>query len=194
MTSSQLIFGKMSNVLFLHLLPEPHINCHELQYRNYKVLKTTTKAKSLAVCNISVGDMYCHALTFYLEELKRKESNLAKGVSSARDHQTYRNDKSSNHVGISLILPAPQEFPLFRPLPKAASDRKDIFEAIQEEMGAIGKTEEDRIAMFASDSDAESVSSFLSNEKKTLEETGDLVKRNERLFGNVSLSFFPIPW
>jgi vacuolar-type H+-ATPase subunit E/Vma4 len=79
-------------------------------------------------------------------------------------------------------------------LPKAASDRKDIFEAIQEEMGAIGKTEEDRIAMFASDSDAESVSSFLSNEKKTLEETGDLVKRNERLFGNVSLSFFPIPW
>ena len=152
------------------------------------MLKTTTKAKSLAVCNISVGDMYSHALTFYLEQLKCKESNLAKGVSATR------NSVEDDQPGMPLILPAPQEFPLFRPLTKSTSDRKDIFEAINEEMVAIQKTEEERIAMFASDSDAESDSSFLNEGTNVDEETGDLIRRNERLFGSVSLSFFPIPW
>ena len=149
------------------------------------MLKTTTKAKALAVCKISVGDMYCHALTFYHEQLKRTEANLAKGVSSAPQGEQQR---------MSLILPAPQEYPLFRPLKVSKNDRKDIFEAINEEMVAIQKTEEDRIAMFASDSDAESDSSFLNEGKSTDEEIGDLIKKNERLFGSVSLSFFPIPW
>jgi hypothetical protein len=149
------------------------------------MLKTTTKAKALAVCKISVGDMYCHALTFYHEQLKRTEANLAKGVSPAPQGEQQR---------MSLILPAPQEYPLFRPLQVSKNDRKDIFEAINEEMVAIQKTEEDRIAMFASDSDAESDSSFLNEGKSTDQEIGDLIKKNERLFGSVSLSFFPIPW
>jgi len=149
------------------------------------MLKTTTKAKALAVCKISVGDMYCHALTFYHEQLKRTEANLAKGVSPAPQGEQQR---------MSLILPAPQEYPLFRPLKISKNDRKDIFEAINEEMVAIQKTEEDRIAMFASDSDAESDSSFLNEGKSTDQEIGDLIKKNERLFGSVSLSFFPIPW
>ncbi len=151
------------------------------------MLKTTTKAKALAVCKISVGDMYCHALTFYHEQLKRTEANLAKGVSPTPQGEQQR---------MSLILPAPQEYPLFRPLKVSKNDRKDIFEAINEEMVAIQKTEEDRIAMFASDSDsdAESDSSFLNEGKSTDQEIGDLIKKNERLFGSVSLSFFPIPW
>ena len=149
------------------------------------MLKTTTKAKSLAVCKISVGDMYCHALAFYHEQLKRTEANLAKGVSPALQGEQQR---------MSLILPAPQEYPLFRPLKISKYDRKDMFEAINEEMVAIQKTEEDRIAMFASDSDAESDSSFLNEGKSADEETGDLIQKNERLFGSVSLSFFPIPW
>lgn len=149
------------------------------------MLKTTTKAKALAVCKISVGDMYCHALTFYHEQLKRTEANLAKGVSPTPQGEQQR---------MSLILPAPQEYPLFRPLKISKNDRKDIFEAINEEMVAIQKTEEDRIAMFASDSDAESDSSFLNEGKSTDQEIGDLIKKNERLFGSVSLSFFPIPW
>ncbi len=149
------------------------------------MLKTTTKAKALAVCKISVGDMYCHALTFYHEQLKRTEANLAKGVSPTPQGEQQR---------MSLILPVPQEYPLFRPLKISKNDRKDIFEAINEEMVAIQKTEEDRIAMFASDSDAESDSSFLNEGKSTDQEIGDLIKKNERLFGSVSLSFFPIPW
>ena len=153
------------------------------------MLKTTTKAKSLAVCKISVGDMYCHALTFYHEQLKRIEANLAKGVSPAP-----KGEQQTGHTSMSLILPAPQEYPLFRPVKVSKNDRKDIFEAINEEMVAIQKTEEDRIAMFASDSDAESDSSFLNEGKSTDEEIGDLIKKNERLFGSVSLSFFPIPW
>lgn len=142
----------------------------------------------LAVCNISVGDMYSHALTFHLEQLKRVESNLARGALPTHHHH---DDQSTD---MSLVLPAPQEFPLFRPLTKSKSDRKDIFEAISEEIVAIGKTEEDRVAMFASDSDAESDSSLAGGKKTDDEGTEDLVSRNERLFGNVSLSFFPIPW
>jgi hypothetical protein len=166
--------------------------CHEF-YRNHKTLKTTPKAKALAVCKISVGDMYSHAYTFYLEQLKRVESNLARGVSPT--HAPLGEPTQHHHDDQSLVLPAPQEFPLFRPLAKLTSDRKDIFEAIKEEMVAIEKTEEDRVAMFASDSDAESDASFLNSERKTEDEgTEDLVSRNERLFGNISLSFFPIPW
>jgi len=157
------------------------------------MLKNTPKATALAVCNISVGDMYYHALTFYLEQLKRVESNLAKGVSS--NHSALGEPTQHHHDDQSLVLPSVQEFPLFRPLAKLSSDRKDIFEAINEELVAIEKTEEDRLAMFASDSDAESDSSFLSSGRKTEDEgTEDLLSRNERLFGNISLSFFPIPW
>jgi len=164
------------------------ISNHDL-LRNHRTLKTTPKAKALAACNISVGDMYSHALTYYLEQLKRVESNLASGASPTHHHDA---DRSSD---TSLLLPAPQEFPLFRPLKKSKSDRKDIFEAISEEIAAIKKTEEDRAAMFASDSELESDSSFVSTGRKADDEgTEDLVSRNERLFGSVSLSFFPIPW
>jgi len=159
-----------------------------INFWNHKTLKHTPKAKVLAVCNISVGDMYSHALTFHLEQLKRVESNLARGALPTHHHH---DDQSTD---MSLVLPAPQEFPLFRPLTKSKSDRKDIFEAISEEIVAIGKTEEDRVAMFASDSDAESDSSLAGGKKTDDEGTEDLVSRNERLFGNVSLSFFPIPW
>lgn len=190
------------------------LRCSDLQlsdiisihFWNHKTLKNTPKAKSLAVCNISVGDMYSHALVFYLEQLKRVESNLAKGVSPTHNARniasrvTSPNEPTQHHhddqsSDASLVFPAPQEYPLFRPLIKSKYDRKDIFEAIYEEMVAITKTEEDRVAMFASDSDAESDSSFLNSGRKTKDdETEDLVSRNERLFGNVSLSFFPIPW
>lgn len=133
--------------------------------------------------------MYTHALTYHLEQLKQVEANLARGASPTYHHH---DDRSSD---TTLLLPAPQEFPLFRPLKKSKGDRKDIFEAISEEIAAIKKTEEDRVAMFASDSEVESDSSFISTGKKTDdEETDDLVSRNERLFGSVSLSFFPIPW
>ncbi len=133
--------------------------------------------------------MYAHALRYYLEQLKQVESNLAKGAVPAHHHLANQSSDTA------LLLPAPQEFPLFRPLKKSKGDRKDIFEVISEEIAAIKKTEEDRVAMFASDSDAESDSSFISTGKKTDDEDADdLVSRNERLFGSVSLSFFPIPW
>ena len=158
-----------------------------INFWNHKMLKTTPRAKALAVCNIYVGDMFSHALTFYQEQLKRVELNLAKGTSPA-------NQQSDERIS-DLILPAPQEFPLFRPLTKLKSDCKDVFEAINEEMIAIEKTEEERLAMFVSDSDEESESSLAGGRRKKKDNgVEDLVSRNERLFGNVSLSFFPIPW
>ena len=71
----------------------------------------------------------------------------------------------------------------------------NIFEAINEEMEGIREAEE---ALNALDSDSASDysdSSFLFGTmgKKAKEEDGSsIVKGNERLFGSISLSFFPI--
>lgn len=106
-----------------------------------------------------------------------------------------------------IIIPAPQEFSLFRP---AASKAKpfagDIFEAISEEMVSIRDAEEERQNALLNDSDSlgsdRSDSSFLfagvggvGGGKKSKKEDGSkMVRSNERLFGSVSLSFFPVLW
>ena len=63
-------------------------------------------------------------------------------------------------------------------------------------MAAIEKSEEDKFAVFDSDSsESDSDTSFLDDGGKAKDEDpASLVKANERLFGSVSLSFFPIPW
>lgn len=97
----------------------------------------------------------------------------------------------------SLITPVTQECALFRPCRKQKSDQRDIFDAIGEELAAIEKSEQNKLAMFDSDSsESDSDDSFLNDAEKK-NKKGDpagVVKANERLFGSISLSFFPIPW
>ena len=150
--------------------------------RNYRGLKaSTTRATPLGVCKLSVGDMYASVLQIYEEQLKRKESNLS-GKAATAD---------------SLIIPPPQECALFRPCKTPTTGRRNIFDAIGEELAAIKKSEEDKFAFFNSSdsSDSDSDSSFLGGENKAKgEDPASVVKANERLFGSISLSFFPIPW
>ena len=72
----------------------------------------------------------------------------------------------------------------------------NIFEAINEEMEGIREAEEAALNALDSDSASDySDSSFLFGAmgKKAKEEDGSsIVKGNERLFGSISLSFFPI--
>lgn len=159
-----------------------------INFWNHRGLKAaTTRAKPLGVCNLSVGDIYSSVLEFYEEQLRRKESNLSlETVASNTD---------------SLIIPALQECALFRPCKKSTRGNNDMFDVIHEEMEAIEKIEEDRLLQtFDSESSSESDSddsSFLGGElgKKAKEEDlASLINANERLFGSVSLSFFPIPW
>lgn len=154
-----------------------------LFFRNYHGLKSaTTKNRTpLGVCKLSVGDMYSSILFFYNEQLKRKESNLVVETSTAD----------------SLIVPVPQECALFKSCKRRERDCKDVFEAIGDEMEAIEKNEEDAFNLLHSDSSGSDSddTSFLGGGKKTKEEDpASVVKANERLFGSVSLSFFPIPW
>ena len=152
--------------------------------RNNRGLKaSTTRATPLGVCKLSVGDMYASVLQIYEEQLKRKESSLsAKAATASAD---------------SLIIPPPQECALFRPCKIQTTGSRNIFDAIGEELAAIKMSEEDKFAFFHSSdsSDSDSDSSFLGGENKAKEEDpASVVKANERLFGSISLSFFPIPW
>lgn len=150
--------------------------------RNNRGLKaSTTRATPLGVCKLSVGDMYASVLQIYEEQLKRKESSLSAKAATAD----------------SLIIPPPQECALFRPCKIQTTGRRNIFDAIGEELAAIKMSEEDKFAFFHSSdsSDSDSDSSFLGGENKAKEEDpASVVKANERLFGSISLSFFPIPW
>jgi len=152
-----------------------------INFWNHNGLKSaTTRAKPLGQCKLSIGDIYTSALHLYQEQLRRKESNLLTG----------------DAVTDSLIVPVPQECALFRLVKKAKPAYRDIFDAIGEEMAAIEKSEEDKFAVFDSDSsESDSDTSFLDDGGKAKDEDpASLVKANERLFGSVSLSFFPIPW
>mmetsp|Transcript_14029 Transcript_14029/g.30244 ORF Transcript_14029/g.30244 Transcript_14029/m.30244 type:complete len:114 (-) Transcript_14029:92-433(-) len=111
--------------------------------------------------------------------------------------------KESNLLGEnagagSLIIPVPQDYALFKPCKKQSPDHKDILDVIGEELSAIEKSEEDKFTMFDSDSSGSDSddSTFLGGggKKKKEEDLSSVVKANERLFGNISLSFFPIPW
>lgn len=153
-----------------------------LLVRNNRGIKaTTTRATPLGVCKLSVGDMYYSVLNTYEEQLRRKESNLS---TEAADID-------------SLIVPPPQECAMFRPSKAQTKDRRDIFDAIGEELAAIEKSEQDNFAAYDSSSESsDSDISFLDGGgKKTKEkDPADIIKANERLFGSISLSFFPVPW
>lgn len=141
----------------------------------------TTKAKPLAVCKLNVGDIYSHLLQYSREKLIRREANLS----------------GDSTPDSSLIFPAPQEVSLFRPLKTSATVQGEIFDAIGEELGAIRKKYGDDIVnMYSSDSsDSDSDSSFLDDGTTVKkEDLGSIVTANERLFGSISLSFFPVPW
>ena len=126
-------------------------------------------------------------LRYYSEVLLRQDRIL----SSAMNDPEFAPDSED------LITPAIQECPMFRPVKKSVNNNDSIFSAISDEMAAIQQSEQDTMRMFDSESeDSDSDDSFLNEngKHKKVEDIASLVKANERLFGNVSLSFFPIPW
>ena len=73
----------------------------------------------------------------------------------------------------------------------------DIFEAIGEEMDSIREADEKSFHLDSNlvQSDSEDNSLFEEAAKKaTMLDGSNIFSSNERLFGNISLSFFPILW
>lgn len=145
--------------------------------------------------------MYSSILHFYREQLKDLETTLAEHITNESNGTLTTNlTKNASDIGAnkkSLTIPAPQDFPLFRPA-KAKLFTGDVFDAIREEMESIKEADEmakDRLGSSYAPSDSED--SFLldgeDTESMMLNESNS-PSSNERLFGNISLSFFPVLW
>jgi hypothetical protein len=140
-------------------------------------------------------------LHYYRERLNDIEAKLSDEITSRSSLHPCADAKSQagSNTGTqkkTLIVPAPQEYSLFRPV-KGKVFVGDIYEAIGEEMEAIREAEEDKVNKEDFDSaQSESDVSFLlggSTGKKTkVQDKSEIVRANERLFGSVSLSFFPV--
>ena len=168
-----------------------------IQFRNNKTIKSApgSSSKLSGVCILTVVDMHSMILNYYRERLNDIESSLAEEITS-RSSQTPIGDLKCGTQKKTLTIPAPQEYSLFRPV-KAKMFCGDIYEAIGEEMQAIREAEEEAFKKGHSDSSqSESDASFLiggsSSKKGKVQDRSEIVRANERLFGSVSLSFFPV--
>jgi len=165
---------------------------------NTKMLKSaTTKTKPLAVCKLTVGDIYASIFNYYKQQLSEKESRLSTIFAKNSEDLFSQNteDANQNKRNKSIIIPPPQEFAMFRPGKDSKSPRKTNLEAIGEELASIKKDMDDFLNDFDSESsETDSDSSFLGGEKEKEESIGSVIKANEKLASSISLSFFPIPW
>jgi hypothetical protein len=161
-----------------------------IQFRNNKN-GLNTSSSTLGTCKVRVGDIYSNLLRLHQSELLRKESRLSEEHVYSPDEITTQNASTKSP---SLIVPAPQEFTLMRPPKKLGKPLEDVFEAITNEMRDIERCEEELKKTLESES-IHSDSSFPGNGiKKKEEDTKSILNKNERLFGYISLSFFPIKW
>lgn len=170
-------------------------------------MKTGETRQPLAVCKLTVGDIYLSILHFYAEQLAKTELNLSEDITN-NTNELFNPTLTSPSVGdrsaktSSVIIPAPQEYSLFRPPRKtrpakeSISVQDDFFETIGAELASIQKAEEDARSVLDTESlQSDSDSSFLGGGAKTKDEgNSSLANGSERLFGSISLSFFPVPW
>ena len=166
-----------------------------IQFRNNRVLQSPG-SKPSGECTLTVGDMYTSIVLLYKEQLNNIELKLGQEVfknTITSDTQNTSSVTSRGSQKKSLIIPAPQEYSLFRPARgKKPPPMDNIFDAITEEMDSIKKKEADALdsdSVLSSGSD-----SFLGEvgRKAKAVDFQQMPKSNERLFGSISLSFFPV--
>ena len=169
-----------------------------IHFWNRKIIKkATTKTKPLAVCHLTVGDIYSSILRLHREQLRHREFKLSReGVVDSRGDRRPPHPSRASIVDDFLFAPPIQEFCLNRPCKASRPTGDDLFDAISKEMASIQKAEEVSFNLFDSDSsDSGSDSSFLGGNDNIKEENLAAIARvNERLFGSVYLSFFPVLW
>ncbi len=170
-----------------------------IQFSNSKLGKRLLgSSRPSGLCKLTVGDMYSSILHFYREQLKDLEMTLAEHITNKSNGTLTSKDPSENGAySKSLIIPAPQDFPLFRPA-KARMFTGDIFEAIREEIESIREADEnakDRLDSSLVPSDSEDSFLFDRDDKNAMiPDVSNIPSSNERLFGHISLSFFPVQW
>ena len=119
----------------------------------------------------------------------RNDARLAKDVINDSDelfNPSHREPDNSEN----LVIPPPQEYSLFRS-PKAGAPATDTLNLVRQEIVAIQRDAEER--QEEDDDKFVSPDSMFNIGKKAKKEEPS-GSANERLFGNISLSFFPISW
>lgn len=109
--------------------------------------------------------------------------------SSAEDPRSSTRAEYRN----SLVIPAPQEFSLFRTSYTNTSNT-DMLDIVQKELSSIQRSEEERLKDDDSDSYVSPDTLFDNGQKVRTADAEHGVRISERLYGTISLSFFPIPW
>ena len=144
----------------------------------------------LGTCKVTVGDMYSFILHNHKEQMIRNDNKLAQNVmeSSNALFQPRTVEESSSD---DIIIPSPQEYQLFR-LPKTSTPNTDMFDLVRQELVSIQRDEEERLQDKDDDSYDNPDSLFGMKTKK--DEASGSASSNEKLFGTISLSFFPIVW
>jgi len=169
-----------------------------IQFGNRKITKSALERFKLSgECKLTVGDIYAYVLHFYREQIRGVESKLSEETTNKASGTPSQAARASEAYAESLIIPAPQEYSLFRP-PKIKSQlvTRDIFETIGEEMKSIRESEAlDALDLDSVHSESE-LSFLLHNGNKKTKDRGEanIAKVNEKLFGSISLSFFPVSW
>jgi hypothetical protein len=121
------------------------------------------------------------------------DTRLSQHVVDTSDDLFHPSTKSSSSKD-SLVIPAAQEFSLFR-CPKASAPNTDLFDLVRQEIVSIQRDAEERLQDNEHDDDFVSPESLFSMGRKAKkDESSGSALANEKLFGNISLSFFPIAW
>jgi hypothetical protein len=168
-----------------------------LLFRNNKVIKSASKP--LAVCKLTVGDMYSSILNFHREQIVQDETHMGQNISSSCDDLFNATEgrspgpKGESHN--SFVIPAPQEYSLIRSSKANTSSNLEMLDLIHQELTSIQMTEEERLR----DDDADDFfvspdSLFNIGKKANKDDTSGSASANEKLYGSISLSFFPVTW
>lgn len=165
-------------------------NTVSLYNRNNKTVKST--GKKLGTCKVTVGDMYSFILRNHREQMIRNDNKLAQNVIKSSDalFQPQSVEASSSD---DLVIPAPQEYQLFRS-PKTSTPNTDMFDLVRQELVSIQRDEEERLQDKDDDSYENPDSLFNIGMKTKKDEASGAASSNEKLFGSISLSFFPVVW
>lgn len=140
---------------------------------------------------MTIGDMYSHILNFHRELMVRNDIMLAQDIVDTSEdlfHPSSKNPQSDN-----LVIPSPQEFSLFRS-PKASKSSAAMFDLVNQELVSIQRDAEEKLQDQDEDEFVSPDSLFLIEKKARKDEPSGSATANEKLFGSISLSFFPIAW
>lgn len=122
----------------------------------------------------------------------RNDARLAKNVINDSDELFNPSHIESDNDG-NMVIPPPQEYSLFRSPKKISAPATDILDLARQELISIQRDAEEQ----KEEDDDEFVSPdsmFNIGKKSKKDEPSGSSSANERLFGNISLSFFPIAW